>query len=187
MILMHMSRLGGKKVGVFSTRTPHRPNSLGLSLVKIESVCVTKREISISGHDFVHQTPVLDIKPYIPADCNLDFGCPSWVSETKAAEVDCPVVFSEVALKALVTFVEERQCRFYDTLTDAQHAIEQMLVLDIRSVHQGRGRRNEHVYNEINEQNASVYSCRFDNLELRFKTFSDQIRMIDCRIASPTS
>nr|CCA14501.1 conserved hypothetical protein [Albugo laibachii Nc14] len=177
-------RLGGMKVGVLSTRSPHRPNSLGLSLVKIENVCVTKREISVSGHDLVHQTPVLDIKPYIPADCKPDFRCPTWVSESG---VDCPVVFAPVALEALRAIMDARRCRFYDKLADAQDAIKQMLVLDIRSVHQGRGRRNEHEYNKTNEQDVPVFNCRFDNLELRFKTFADQIRIIDCHITPPSS
>jgi len=60
--------LGGeKRVGVFATRSPHRPNPLGLSLVKIEAVEFHegRARIHVSGHDFVDGTPVLDIKPYI--------------------------------------------------------------------------------------------------------------------------
>uniref|UniRef100_M4C6X9 TsaA-like domain-containing protein n=1 Tax=Hyaloperonospora arabidopsidis (strain Emoy2) TaxID=559515 RepID=M4C6X9_HYAAE len=75
-------RLGGKKVGLFSTRTPHRPNSIGLSVVKIEAVY--DRCIEISGHDLVNGTPVLDVKPYVPADCVLEHVVPDWV----AAETD---------------------------------------------------------------------------------------------------
>jgi tRNA-Thr(GGU) m(6)t(6)A37 methyltransferase TsaA len=59
-------RLGGnRKVGVFATRSPFRPNSLGLSAVKIEKI--ENCEIYISGADLMDGTPVYDIKPYLPA------------------------------------------------------------------------------------------------------------------------
>lgn len=57
-------RLGGNtRLGVFATRSPNRPNNLGLSLVKLERIDGTN--LIISGGDFLDQTPVLDIKPYI--------------------------------------------------------------------------------------------------------------------------
>lgn len=61
-------RLGGKKkAGVFATRSPHRPNHLGLSLLKLERIS-TENGVHIwcSGGDLLDGTPVLDIKPYIP-------------------------------------------------------------------------------------------------------------------------
>ncbi|KAH8291070.1 hypothetical protein KR054_008234 [Drosophila jambulina] len=57
-------RLGGERVGVFSTRSPHRPCPIGLSLVEIEKI--ENATISFFGTDMVDGTPVLDIKPYIP-------------------------------------------------------------------------------------------------------------------------
>ena len=57
-------RLGGQRVGLFSTRSPHRPNLIGLTLGKIESVIDSK--IHVSGIDLLQGTPILDIKPYIP-------------------------------------------------------------------------------------------------------------------------
>lgn len=57
-------RLNGIKTGVFATRSPHRPSPIGLSLVKIDRVM--DNTIYFSGVDMVDQTPVLDIKPYIP-------------------------------------------------------------------------------------------------------------------------
>lgn len=57
-------RLGGnKKLGVFATRSPFRPNNLGLSLVKIKNIIPGK--IVIVGGDFLDQTPVYDLKPYL--------------------------------------------------------------------------------------------------------------------------
>ena len=66
--LVRPPRLGGrKKAGVFATRSPHRPNPIGLSLVKLESVnCDQGVFLHISGADLLDGTPVLDIKPYIP-------------------------------------------------------------------------------------------------------------------------
>ncbi|MBQ9728509.1 MAG: tRNA (N6-threonylcarbamoyladenosine(37)-N6)-methyltransferase TrmO [Clostridia bacterium] len=66
-------RLGGnKRVGVFASRSPFRPNPLGLSCVKIERVEERKDELVlvISGADLLDGTPIFDIKPYLPfADC----------------------------------------------------------------------------------------------------------------------
>lgn len=62
-------RLGGnKRVGIFSSRSPYRPNSLGLSCVKITEI--KQGEIIVSGVDILNNTPIYDIKPYISySDC----------------------------------------------------------------------------------------------------------------------
>ena len=67
-------RLGGnRRMGVFATRSPFRPNNLGLSCVKLEGVRLDEKlgpVIDVSGADLVDGTPILDIKPYLPyADC----------------------------------------------------------------------------------------------------------------------
>lgn len=64
-------RLGGnKRVGVFASRSPFRPNSLGLSCVKLESIDLQDSEFGpvlyVSGIDLMDNTPVFDIKPYVP-------------------------------------------------------------------------------------------------------------------------
>jgi tRNA-Thr(GGU) m(6)t(6)A37 methyltransferase TsaA len=59
-------RLGGAKVGCLTTRSPHRPNAIGLSVCEI--IDVGPDYISVCGIDMVDGTPVLDIKPYIPYD-----------------------------------------------------------------------------------------------------------------------
>ena len=50
--------------GVFATHSPHRPNPIGLTVVRLESI--EDNLLNISGIDMVDGTPVLDIKPYIP-------------------------------------------------------------------------------------------------------------------------
>ncbi|MBQ8308480.1 MAG: tRNA (N6-threonylcarbamoyladenosine(37)-N6)-methyltransferase TrmO [Clostridia bacterium] len=66
-------RLGGnKRVGVFASRSPFRPNYIGLSCVKLLRVEQTKTgvELVVSGADLLDNTPIFDIKPYLPhADC----------------------------------------------------------------------------------------------------------------------
>lgn len=66
-------RLGGnKRVGVFATRSPFRPNSLGISCVKLEKISKEngKTVITVLGADIMNQTPIYDIKPYIKyTDC----------------------------------------------------------------------------------------------------------------------
>lgn len=57
-------RLNGAKMGVFATRSPHRPNPIGLTLAKLEKL--DGATVTVSGVDIVDGTPVLDIKPYIP-------------------------------------------------------------------------------------------------------------------------
>ena len=68
-------RLGGnKKAGVFATRSPFRPNPVGMSSVKIEDIQLHTEKgpvITVSGIDMMNGTPIYDIKPYLPhVDCH---------------------------------------------------------------------------------------------------------------------
>ncbi|XP_062386680.1 tRNA (adenine(37)-N6)-methyltransferase [Sardina pilchardus] len=74
-------RLNGQRVGVYSTRSPHRPNALGLTLAKLEQVAGDT--LHLSGVDMITGTPVLDIKPYIP-----DYDCPH--TRFQSEECDLP-------------------------------------------------------------------------------------------------
>jgi tRNA-Thr(GGU) m(6)t(6)A37 methyltransferase TsaA len=69
-------RLGGNTpMGVFATRSPFRPNPIGLSCVKLEKIEITKDGpvLHVSGVDMKNDTEILDIKPYIPyTDCRED-------------------------------------------------------------------------------------------------------------------
>ena len=68
-------RLGGNtRMGVFATRSPFRPNPIGLSCVKLEEIKKTAEHgyvLIVSGADLMDGTPIFDIKPYLPyADCH---------------------------------------------------------------------------------------------------------------------
>lgn len=70
-------RLGGRvRKGVFATRSPFRPNPIGLSSVKLEQVVMDEKlgpTLIVSGADLMDGTPILDIKPYLPyGDCHPD-------------------------------------------------------------------------------------------------------------------
>ncbi len=70
-------RLGGnERVGVFASRSPFRPNPIGLSCVKLEGIkqrADVGATLIVSGADLLDNTPIFDIKPYLPyADCHLD-------------------------------------------------------------------------------------------------------------------
>lgn len=73
--LVRPPRLGGnEKKGVFATRSTFRPNSIGLSVVKVDELIERKNTVKlmISGLDLLDQTPVLDIKPYIPYSDSIE-------------------------------------------------------------------------------------------------------------------
>jgi len=62
-------RLGGnEKVGVFASRSPFRPNGLGLSVVELINIETSNNQVTLNvrGADLVNNTPIVDIKPYVP-------------------------------------------------------------------------------------------------------------------------
>lgn len=102
-------RLGGNtRVGVFATRSPFRPNHMGLSCVRLDRIDYEAQDgpvLYVSGVDMLDGTPIFDVKPYIPvADCRPD------ASEGYTAETRChalSVVFD---------------CGGEDQLTEAERA-----------------------------------------------------------------
>lgn len=86
-------RLGGnRRMGVFATRSPHRPNPVGLSAVRLEGVKETDGQgtvLIVSGADLMNGTPIYDIKPYLHyADCKQDANNGFVSEENPLLEVD---------------------------------------------------------------------------------------------------
>jgi tRNA (adenine37-N6)-methyltransferase len=76
---------GGQKRGLFSTRSPHRPNPIGMSAVKL--LAVDGLKLIIEDHDLLDGTPVLDIKPYLPyVDSYQDAAC-GWLEDVAPSQV----------------------------------------------------------------------------------------------------
>lgn len=110
-------RLGGNtRVGVFASRSPFRPNPIGLSCVKLLRVEERKEEgfvLLVSGADLLDGTPILDIKPYIPfADCHPQ-ATGSYASEHEHDKLE--VLFPE-ALLSVIT--EEKRQGLTECLAD---------------------------------------------------------------------
>lgn len=76
---VHPPLLQGEPLGVFATRSPHRPNPIGLSVVKVERV--VGNTIYVSGIDLIDGTPILDIKPYIRAHDSIPDAKDSYISD----------------------------------------------------------------------------------------------------------
>ena len=74
---------GPERIGVFATRSPYRPNPIGLSCVRI--LGVEKLRVHIAEADLLDGTPILDLKPYVPAADSFPNARASWV-ERQAAE-----------------------------------------------------------------------------------------------------
>ena len=65
--------------GIFATRAPHRPNSIGMTIVKLLER--DGNSLRILGLDAIDGSPVLDIKPYLPKDCITEARQADWVSK----------------------------------------------------------------------------------------------------------
>ena len=66
-------------VGLFSTRAPHRPNSIGMTVAKL--LGRSGNRLRVLGLDAVDGSPVLDIKPYLPGDSVPEAHYPDWVGK----------------------------------------------------------------------------------------------------------
>lgn len=124
-------RLGGRtKVGVLSSRSPHRPNPIGLSAVKLDRIDFDHPKgarIHVSGVDLLDGTPILDIKPYIPFADSIPDAVPGWA----AAPIEkFAVTFTSQSLDSIT--------RHEKTKPDLKKIIIEMLELDPRPASQKR-------------------------------------------------
>lgn len=75
---------GGGKRSVLATRSPHRPNAIGLSAVEL--VAVEERFLRVRGMDLLDGTPILDIKPYVPYADAFPSSRAGWIDAIDAAQ-----------------------------------------------------------------------------------------------------
>lgn len=83
------------KIGVFATRSPYRPNPIGMSAVEV--VSIDKLRITVSGADLLDGSPVLDIKPYVAYADSFPGDEPEWLKDAEKFSVN----FSEKSLAQL--------------------------------------------------------------------------------------
>lgn len=121
--------LGGqRRVGVFASRSPHRPNHMGLSAVRLRRI-VNERGgclLELSGVDFLDGTPVVDIKPYIPYSDSVESASCGYAH---GRQPEVSVLFSRAA---------ELFCRDYQAQTgrDIRTLVEEMIRQDPRPASQ---------------------------------------------------
>ncbi len=135
-------RLGGnERLGVFATRSPFRPNAMGLSCVKLEGLEKTADEgtvLLVSGADLMDGTPIYDVKPYLPyADCKAE--------ATGGFAAEAPERLTvEIPDTALEKVPEDKRA-----------ALTEVLALDPRPRYKADG--------------ARVYGLPFAGLEVKFR------------------
>lgn len=146
-------RLGGnERVGVFATRSPFRPNNIGLSSVKLERVEHTENEgdvLIVSGADLMDGTPIIDIKPYVPyADAHPE------ASGGFAAE--------KFGKKLKVVFPEELLSRVEP---GKREGLKDLLAEDPRPA--------------VQDDPERVYGMRFSDVELKFVVSDGVLTVVD--------
>jgi tRNA-Thr(GGU) m(6)t(6)A37 methyltransferase TsaA len=123
-------RLGGaRKVGVLASRSPHRPNPIGLSVVALEKIDIDAKggpEIHVRGIDILDGTPILDLKPYIPFADSVPNALAGWAAE--------PIARTEVILSPEAEAAIEAREGYPQLRT----LIIEMLELDPRPAFQSR-------------------------------------------------
>ena len=126
-------RLGGnQRVGVFATRSPYRPNAIGLSCVKLVGVEKSNEGtvLKVAGADLMNRTPIYDIKPYLPyADCRPEAtGGFTDRTEKRTVKVDVPEEIAkrmgEEELEALKTVLEQDPRPAYQDDPERVYAFE---------------------------------------------------------------
>ncbi len=158
---VHPPRLEGKSMGLFATRTPHRPNPLGLSLVRIHKV--EKTGLEILGGDFADGTPVYDIKPYIPEVESIPQAKGGW-SSLEASNEKKIVRFESEELKARILewgclMAQENMIRL----------ISQTLENDPRPL----------VYREAGRGYKEIHAFRLFNGDIHFREVAGELVVCD--------
>ncbi|KAL0489159.1 tRNA methylase [Acrasis kona] len=144
-------RLNGKVIGMYATRTPHRPNNIGLTCAKIESV--EGETVHLSALDLIDGTPIIDIKPYVPySDCIQTAKCPEWITGDESISRD-QITFSERANEDIVRFTPH--CKYYKDPEEVKEAIIEVLMTDPRPIYMKK------------KQSNKLYGFRFDVLNVR--------------------
>lgn len=149
----------GQKMGVFATRSPHRPNPLGLSLVKIDRL--KNSCLEVSGVDFVVGTPIFDIKPFIAEDQpkNPFFG---WTSQIIDAEVQ---VHWQMSIETALPHFSRKESAIL------RQTIEASLKLDPRPL----------IYKklEITQGYEGPYGARINGFNIRFLARDNKFTIIE--------
>lgn len=146
-------RLGGnKRMGVFASRSPFRPNSIGLSCVKLISIDETEENgtvLTVSGADLLDGTPIIDVKPYLPYVDSHPEASGGFALQEKEGSLD--VVFPTELLS--------------DIPADKQEALKAVLKQDPRPQYQNDPER--------------IYGLEFAGYDVRFKVKENLLSVVE--------
>lgn len=156
-----------RRVGVFASRSPHRPNPIGMSAVKLDRIDLDAKdgiEIHLSGLDILDGTPVLDIKPYLPFADSISDASGGWASsEIKKYDVS----FSVESIKSIQIKSEE-----FDR--DLKSLITQMLEFDPRPTSQRRAMPIEDSRTE-----GMIFGFRIFNFDVQWQIKNGAIYVLN--------
>jgi len=170
-------RLEGQKVGLFATRTPHRPNPIGMSVAKIQKIegC----SIHFTELDLLDGTPVLDIKPYIPKFDSFPLSLtPEWIDNSPKYTM-LEVKFDPIAesqLKELIPILQ-----FYDDIEEYKLAIAEILTQDPRATHYKKKDYLElygfcldylNILSKFDDETRTVTVMKFENWKEKFENLA---------------
>ncbi len=166
-------RLGGnKKVGVFASRSPFRPNPIGMSCVRLKEIEMTTAKgpvLHLTGVDILDQTPVLDIKPYLPYSDRLDTARDGFAPAPVPGA--CKVSFSDIA----ATQILERQKTFPNLMS----IITQVLENDPRPGYNSTHCSNmEKGAGQAKPQENRLYGIRLFDFDLKWQAAGNKIQVI---------
>lgn len=152
-------RLGGnQRLGVFATRSPFRPNPIGLSCVRLIGIDLRTAQgpvLRVAGADLMDGTPIYDIKPYLPyADCRPEaLGGFAAQPKRSTLQVEIPTALFNLVPKG------------------KQAALEGVLAQDPRPTYQHDPQR--------------VYGMEFAGMEVRFRVEGDQLTVCEIYCREP--
>lgn len=152
--------LGGQqRVGVYASRSPHRPNHLGLSVVRLLEIISTDEGVvlEVAGGDFLDKTPVVDIKPYVPfCDCIPE------ASTGYSGQQTCPLTV-EFSKDAAVF------CRQYkqETGRELQVIVEQVLAQDPRPASQ--------------RTKNKIFGVQLWDVNIRWRNQHGLVQVVECQ------
>ncbi|MES9963127.1 MAG: tRNA (N6-threonylcarbamoyladenosine(37)-N6)-methyltransferase TrmO [Candidatus Sedimenticola sp. 20ELBAFRAG] len=152
-------RLGGnEKVGVFASRSPFRPNPIGLSVARLEGVSTSagQVELLLSGLDLVDGTPVLDVKPYVVYSDSIPDASSGFAPS--APEKRLEVVFSQRALEQIQARADSEQL---------QALIAALLEIDPRPAYRS------------GESGDRIYGIRLYDFDLRWRVTGEQVEVLE--------
>lgn len=149
-------RLGGnQRVGVFACRSPFRPNSIGLSAVKLLSINCKQGKVvlEVQGADLIDGTPILDIKPYLPYTDGIADATGGFAKRAPVAALQ--VEFSEQAQQLLEGFTGQTP--------ELESIIRETLALDPRPAY------------KLNNDDGREYGVLLDRYNVQWKVVGNRV------------